>query len=112
MGISMASIAKRKKSFRVRWLDHMGQRKSATFLSHREALEFVRKKEVEADEIKHGIRVPLKLSKTVSDALDYWLENRSPKKRSSRDDISIIKSHLRPLLFCLFQINTVRRIAQ
>lgn len=92
----MASVTKRTKSFRVRWLDHLGERKSATFLSHREALEFVRKKEVEADEIKHGIRTPVDFSKTLNDALDYWLENRSPKKRSTRDDISIIKTHLRP----------------
>ena len=54
----MASIVKRGKSFRVRWVDFDGTRKSASFNLHKEALEFSRRKEVEIDEIKLGIKAP------------------------------------------------------
>jgi hypothetical protein len=34
--------------------------------------------------------------KTVNDICDYWIEKRAPRKRSKKDDVSIIRKHLRP----------------
>jgi integrase len=42
--------------------------------------------------------VQIDLDRTVSDACTYWLEHRTSKKRSDKDDRSIIKVHIRPLL--------------
>jgi integrase len=33
---------------------------------------------------------------TFGDLCNYWLENRAPRKRSAKDDESIIRRHLRP----------------
>lgn len=92
----MASINRRGKTFRVRWIDHERKRQSASFDTHREALAFVRKREVEADEIKSGFKSPISVKKTLNEAFDYWLANRAVNKRSNHHDISIIKAHLRP----------------
>jgi integrase len=51
----------------------------------------------EVEEVKRGLRTPPSPEKkSIGDALDYWIENRAPQKRSSEDDASIIKCHLRP----------------
>ncbi len=47
--------------------------------------------------MKRGLRAPpAPEKKTVGDALDYWVTNRAPQKRSGGDDESIIRCHLRP----------------
>ena len=33
---------------------------------------------------------------TFGDLRDYWLDSRAPRKRSQKDDESIIRKHLRP----------------
>jgi hypothetical protein len=82
--------------WRIRWLDHNGERCSTVFDSYREADQQRRLKQAEAEEVRRGQRSAPPPEKTVGDALDYWLEKRAPRKRSSADDQSIIRRHLRP----------------
>ena len=52
------------------------------------------------ERIKKGLvdeEAPLQ-AKTVGDICDYWLLHRTPRKRSPKDDISIIGFHIRPSL--------------
>lgn len=86
-----------KDHWRIRWLDHAGKRQSAVFDSYREADHELRRRQAEVEDIKRGLRAaPPPEKKTVGEALDYWLENRAPQKRSGDHDESIIRSHLRP----------------
>src|SRR5580693_9639367 len=51
---------------------------------------------VEVEEIRRGIRNATPPEKTLGDLCDYWIDNRAPRKRSRKDDESIIRRHLRP----------------
>lgn len=86
-----------ESGWRIRWLDHAGKRQSAVFESYREADHELRRRQGEVEDVKRGLRAPpAPEKKTVGDALDYWIENRAPQKRSGSDDESIIRRHLRP----------------
>jgi integrase len=65
------------------------------FASYNEAERQLRKRQVEADEIKRGLRNAPPPEKTFGDLCDYWLDKRAPRKRSRKDDESIIRKHLR-----------------
>ena len=86
-----------ESGWRIRWLDHLGKRQSTVLESYRDADQELRRRQAEADDVKRGLRAPpAPEKKTVGDALDYWLTNRAPQKRSGGDDESIIRRHLRP----------------
>lgn len=85
-----------RKKWRIRWLDHEGTRRSAVFETHEEAERELRKKKLETDEIRRGLRRAVKGDRCFDDLADYWLKNRAPEKRSRADDESIIRRHLRP----------------
>jgi integrase len=82
--------------WRIRWLDEHGKRRSETFDDRKEAAFALRKREHEAEETRRGLRVATPADKTFNDLCDYWIEKRVPRKRSGKDDESIIKKHLRP----------------
>ncbi|MBX3217126.1 MAG: site-specific integrase [Labilithrix sp.] len=83
--------------WRIRWLDHTGKRQSDVFDTYKQADQELRRHQAEVEEVKRGLRAPpAPEKKSVGDALDYWLDNRAPQKRSGGDDESIIKCHLRP----------------
>lgn len=82
--------------WRARWLDEHGEQQSTTFDDHKSAERHERKKKAEICEIKEGLRQPGPPVKTFGDLCDYWMENRAPRKRSKKDDESLIKRHLRP----------------
>lgn len=86
-----------ESGWRIRWLDHLGKRQSTVLESYRDADQELRRRQAEVDDVKRGLRAPpAPEKKTVGDALDYWLTNRAPQKRSGGDDESIIRRHLRP----------------
>ena len=82
--------------WRIRWIDAQGKRQSDVYESYNEAERQLRKRQVEADEIKRGLRNAPPSEKTISDLCDYWLDKRAPRKRSKKDDESMIRKHLRP----------------
>jgi len=62
--------------------------------------------QLETEEVKRGLR-PLRLpDKTFDDLSEYWLTKRAPEKRSYRDDLSIINTHLLPF-FQARKLNTI-----
>jgi hypothetical protein len=94
----MARPTKHYGKWRIRWVDEHRCRQSETFDTRDEAVFAQQKHELEAKEIKRGLRGSIQPNKTVGDICDYWLERRVPLKRSPKDDRSIIRRHIRPLL--------------
>ena len=92
----MAKPTRHGEKWRIRWLDERGQRRSAVFDDYRTAQRELTRRNVEADEIKRGLRAAAPPEKTFDDLCDYWIAQRAPRKRSRKDDESIIRRHLRP----------------
>jgi integrase len=82
--------------WRARWLDENGDQQSATFDDFKSADYHENKKKAEVCEIRRGLRAPDPPEKLFDDLADYWIEKRAPRKRSCKDDESIIRAHLRP----------------
>jgi len=85
-----------RDKWRIRWIDAEGHRQSDVYDSYNEAERQLRKRQVEADEIKRRVRNAPPPEKTFGDLCHYWLEERAPRKRSKKDDESMIRKHLRP----------------
>ena len=109
---------KRNDKYRIRWYDHDGKRRSKTFETYRSAERALTKLQAEAQEIRAGVKPEPMPSRTFGDLCDYWLEHRASRKKSAKDDESIIRRHLRPefgdLLLkdvTLERVDAVRRTA-
>jgi hypothetical protein len=92
----VAKPTKHKGKWRARWVDEHGRRQSAVFDDYRRAQTELSRRQVEVEEIQRGVRNAAPPEKTVGDLCDYWLENLAFRKRSHKDDESIIRRHLRP----------------
>ncbi|MBN2196838.1 MAG: tyrosine-type recombinase/integrase [Polyangiaceae bacterium] len=77
-------------------MDADGVRRSAVFETHREAAVELKRRELEAEGIRGGTIARPAEPHTFNELADYWLEQRAPGKRSRKDDVSIIRKHLRP----------------
>jgi len=83
-------------NWRIRWLNHLDQRCSATLSTWNEAQQQLRKLEAEADAVRVGERRAPPPKRSFDDLIEYWLTRRAIHKRSRRDDQSIVRRHLRP----------------
>lgn len=82
--------------WRIRWIDHEGKRQSDVLDGYAEAERELRRRQVEADEVRAGRRRPAPVDRTFAELADYWERHRAPAKRSAKDDLSILGRHLRP----------------
>ena len=92
----MATPVRHRGRWRIRWIDATGIRRSAVFDEYRVAQTELRRREVEADEVRRGQREPVAEDKTFNDLADYWEAKRAVRKRSRKDDVSMLRKHLRP----------------
>ncbi|MFT7621695.1 MAG: hypothetical protein ACI9WU_000859 [Myxococcota bacterium] len=92
----MAKPEKRSKTWRIRWTDAAGRRHSETHFTYKDAAFALQRHELEAQEIKRGLRAPSRPQKTFDQLADHWIRYRASQKRSARDDESIIRRHRRP----------------
>lgn len=92
----MARPIKHGKQWRIRWFDADHVRQSATFGDYNVAAHELRKREVEAEEVRRGTRQSPPPDRTMGDIFDHWVKHRAPEKKSGSDDESIIRAHLRP----------------
>jgi integrase len=95
----MSKPIKHYDKWRIRWTDHEGKRRSATFPTKSEA----NLKLAEMTQTTHAILMkgatPFIEGKTIRDLCAYWLENRAASstiKRSFRADRSMIEVHIGP----------------
>lgn len=93
---SMASVVKHYGKWRVRWVDEAGQRRSAVFNAHTDALAFGRRQDLLVRDILSGAVAPTPPRMTFDQLCDHYIECHSALKRRRRDDESIIRAHLRP----------------
>lgn len=91
----MTRPIKHYDKWRIRLVDAQGKRRSETFDTFAAAQRRLNELRIEKDEIRAGRRAPIDHDKTFDELCDYWLERRAPKKRSAKDDESIIRAHLR-----------------
>lgn len=82
----------------IRWTNEQGKRPKLKFDTYNDALRELRANERVVEQVKRGERAPTPIDKTFDELCDYWLEKRATKKRSGKDDVSIIRRHLRPAL--------------
>lgn len=98
----MAKPVKHYGKWRIRWVDEAGQRRSEVFENRADALLVLQRNEVAVEEVRRGLRLAAPPKRTVNELCDYWLKNRTPLKRSPKDDESIIRRHIRPAFGRLF----------
>ena len=82
--------------WRARWHDHTGRRRSKVFHSYEEALGELRARQNEADEIRRGLRPKPPEDRSFKDLASYWETHVLPRKRSAKEDRSILRAHLKP----------------
>ena len=82
--------------WRIRWLDHAGQRKSATFPSHNEARAALARNNAETEAVKLGIRRAVPAPKMFEDLRAHYMATRALRKRSRKTDECILRVHLIP----------------
>ena len=92
----MAKPVAFRDKWRIRWFDEHGKRRSAVFDDQVEAAFRLKQEELRGEEVKRGLRQAQPGDRFCGELFDYWLKNRAPRKRSQRDDESIIRAHLRP----------------
>jgi integrase len=92
----VARPIKQRGKWRIRWFDQDGARQSAVFTDYRAALDELRRREAEVTEVRLGLRPRRPAARSFDELCDYWIEHRAPRKRSGKDDESIIRVHLRP----------------
>lgn len=83
----------------ARWRDHSGRQRSATFGTKKEAIAAREAARAKVRRIKGGReREPIPDSKSFDDLAEHWLRIKATKKKSIKDDRSMINRHLRPSL--------------
>lgn len=95
----MAAPVKHYGKWRIRWTAEQGgktTRHSATFDDYNTAKRELALHEAETEQIRRGELRAVPADKTFNELFDYWLAHRAPKKRSFKDDVSVIRKHLRP----------------
>jgi hypothetical protein len=79
----VAKPTKHYDTWRIRWTDETGKRRSAAFTEKKTAELALRK----AEERRRGLRAPELEPRTFLDASEYWRTHRAPQKRSQGDDL-------------------------
>jgi integrase len=83
----------------ARWRDLAGRQRSATFGTKKEAIAAREGARAKVRRIAGGEeRAPVGEGKTFDELAEHWLKIKAAKKKSIRDDRSMINRHLRPAL--------------
>ena len=88
----MSKPKKHYKKWRIRWVDETGKRHSAVYDDYKGAAHALKLRQIEVEEVKRGLRSPVPKRRSLVELCDYWEKHPAPKKRSFKDDVSILKS--------------------
>ena len=83
-------------SWRIRWLDSAGKRKSAVYATHNEARAALARAHTDAEDVRHGTKPAPAPKKTFADLTSSWMTTRALHKRSVASDVSRLRAHLTP----------------
>ena len=92
----MGRPIKRGKKWQIRWFDEHGVRRSEEHKKYQDAVQALQVHWQEVQQAKARKAHPEPIVRTFNELADYWLEHRASKKRSQKDDQSVIRAHLRP----------------
>ncbi len=81
----MAKPVRHRDKWRIRWLDHTGQRCSEVYEKYHEAQHMLRRRQVEAAQIKRGLKPSPPEEKLFGELCDYWLEYCAPRGRPAKE---------------------------
>ena len=92
----MAKPTRHGNGWRIRypWID--GKRRSETFRTKREAQLAYAQRMLDLERYRLGLSIQCFTDKTYDDLVARWTEFSLPRKRSAKDDISIMRCHLIP----------------
>lgn len=96
----MAKPHRHGKKWRVRWTDLRGKLRSRVFVRYDDAQRFLDDTLAEITRAREERPEALEEARTFSDLAEHWIEIRCPQKRSAKDDISMLRRHLRPYYDC------------
>ena len=82
--------------WRIRYVDASGVRRSETYRRYDTAQKALNRHLAREEEIRLGVRQAPGPTRTFGELADYYLEHRTSRKKSPKDDRSIINRHLRP----------------
>src|SRR5947207_785057 len=94
--MAMATPVRHGNKWRIRWYDSDGARHSEVFQKEKDAQLALRRRQVEEEEYRRGLRPPPKEPHTFNEIADRWIEHRGDRKRTIKNDESILRRHLRP----------------
>lgn len=77
-------------------MDEIGRRRSEVYDDYKDAEYALLARKMEVEQIRRGLRVRPPESRTFDELANGWLETRTPKKRTRKDDESITRVHLLP----------------
>jgi len=77
--------------WRIRWTDANGVRRSEVCAEKRDATLRLAQHQLEAAEIRRGLRAPTVIDRTFNQLCNYWMANRAVRKWSKKDDETILK---------------------
>jgi len=91
-----AGARKKGNRWEFSYIDPTGKRRWRTCRTKKEAKAAQHHLNAEAEAIRAGVRSLPPEPHTFDELASYWLEKKAPRKRSEKDDRSIIHRHLRP----------------
>jgi integrase len=94
--IRQSKPAKRGKRWQIRWIDENGKRRSQTWDNYEDAEHALATHKLQVMEVRRGLRVRPPKGRSFEELCQRWLEVRTTRKRTRKDDTSIIGVHLRP----------------
>lgn len=92
----MAKPIKHGNNWRIRPLNHTGERQSFIFSTHTDALSYLKQYDATVERIKLGLESPSPTPKSFHEAANEYLRLKSSQKKNPKDDKSIITKHLIP----------------
>jgi len=92
-----SSPQKRGKNWRIQWIDHTGERRSASFPTRERASQELERVKGMSRFVRDGaLPLPPEPITFQEFAEQYYLPNRTALSRRPRNDLSILKNHLQP----------------
>ena len=85
-----------RDGWRIRWIGATGRRSSEVYASRKDAQFKLDAHLLEVEQVKRGLKGLAVPDKTFAQLCDHWLATRATRKRSAKDDESIIDARLRP----------------
>lgn len=92
----MSKPTQHRGKWRIRWYDEGGVRRSRSFVNYREAERALHQRRVDVEQKRLGVGRKTIESRRFSELAAYQLAHHTVRKRSPKDDESMLGAHLTP----------------